>query len=65
MAEELSEFADIERIISRFRGGKGLPRDFKTILRTIEIAKSIQTALKTIEFKFTIPEIKLIAFTPL
>jgi DNA mismatch repair protein MutS len=59
LAEELSEFADIERIISRFRGGKGLPRDFKTILRTIEIAKSIQTTLKAIEYKFTIPEIKL------
>ena len=56
LIEELSEFADIERIISRFRGGKGLPRDFKTILRTIEIAKTIQSVLKTIDYKFTIPE---------
>lgn len=59
LIEELSEFADIERIISRFRGGKGLPRDFKTILRTIEISKSIQAVLKTIGYFFTIPEKKL------
>ena len=59
LLEELSEFADIERIIARFRGGKGLPRDFKTILRTIEIAKSIQSLLKTIDYTFTIPEKRL------
>ena len=47
------------RIIARFRGGKGLPRDFKTILRTIEIAKSIQSLLKTIDYTFTIPEKRL------
>lgn len=59
LIEELSEFSDIERIISRFRGGKGLPRDFRTIQRTIQISKSIAASLKNIQYKFNIPESRL------
>ncbi|HMV42055.1 MAG TPA: DNA mismatch repair protein MutS [Leptospiraceae bacterium] len=59
LIQELSEFSDIERIISRFRGGKGLPRDFRTIQKTIEISKSIADTLKKINYKFNIPESRL------
>jgi DNA mismatch repair protein MutS len=57
--KNLSEFGDIERIISRFRAGKGMPRDFKTIQKTISIANEILFSLKDINYEFRIQIDKL------
>jgi len=51
----LSELADLERILSRFRGQKVYPRDFRTIVQSIEIGFQISKKLKEIDYPFFIP----------
>lgn len=55
----LQSCADIERILARFRGNKALPRDFRTILKYIEIAKSLKLLLNSMEYRFEYQETKL------
>ncbi|MCB1189131.1 MAG: DNA mismatch repair protein MutS [Leptospiraceae bacterium] len=52
LIELLHSTADIERILSRFRATKGLPRDFKTILKNIETAVEIKKKLMHIDYGF-------------
>ncbi len=54
--KKLQEFGDIERIISRFRANKPNPRDFKTILKNIEISFEIQKILNLLNFEFILDE---------
>lgn len=58
--KKLLEFGDIERIISRFRASKASPRDFKTILKNIEICFEIKNILESLGFEFILETEKLI-----
>jgi DNA mismatch repair protein MutS len=55
----LSETSDLERLLSRFKGGKVYPRDFKTLLTNIEIGTLISNILQSIGYKLTPPSSKL------
>ncbi|MEM7181677.1 MAG: DNA mismatch repair protein MutS [Spirochaetota bacterium] len=57
--QQLSSFADLERILARFRTGKALPRDFRTIQRSILTAKKVQALLAEINYPFPFPEKEL------
>jgi DNA mismatch repair protein MutS len=48
----LASTSDIERILSRFRAGKALPRDFTIVCKTIDIVNSLQELLATIRYPF-------------
>lgn len=51
----LSSFADLERILSRFKTEKTYPRDFRTIQVTIETAKQVHKILTVIDYPFIYP----------
>ncbi|MDZ4727314.1 MAG: DNA mismatch repair protein MutS [Leptospira sp.] len=51
--ESLQEIIDIERVLSRFRGGKASPRDFFGIQKTILSFTSIKQTLDEIGFGFS------------
>ncbi|MBE7412114.1 MAG: DNA mismatch repair protein MutS [Leptospiraceae bacterium] len=51
----LSEISDLERILSRFRGQKALPRDFRTIIQNIETGFLISKNLNEIDYPFQFP----------
>lgn len=55
----LNDSADIERIISRFRGNKAYPRDFRAIEKNIEVAFKLSHILKEIGIHFHLPEKQL------
>ncbi|MCP5499473.1 MAG: DNA mismatch repair protein MutS [Leptospiraceae bacterium] len=59
LAEFLSSFADTERILNRFRAGRALPRDFRTIRKNIDIASSIHNLLNEKQYGFIFPESEL------
>ncbi|MCC5814918.1 MAG: DNA mismatch repair protein MutS [Leptospira sp.] len=44
--EELDGVTDIERILSRFRGGKAYPRDFSGILKTLQSCTNLHRCLQ-------------------
>lgn len=46
LKEELDAISDIERILSRFRGGKAFPRDFASILKSLESGNRLIDILK-------------------
>jgi len=52
LVEALSEIIDIERVLSRFRGGKASPRDFRGIQKTISAYGNIKAILDAIGFSF-------------
>jgi DNA mismatch repair protein MutS len=56
ISTKLSEFSDIERILSRFRTGKALPRDFKAIQKNIENSFELEKLLNLKGFEFILPE---------
>jgi DNA mismatch repair protein MutS len=52
ISECLSEIIDIERVLSRFRGGKASPRDFRGIQKTIDSFIQIKQRLDEIGYAF-------------
>ena len=52
----LSEFPDIERILSRFRAGKAFPRDFRAIQKAIDASFQIAGILEKIKYPFRLPD---------
>ena len=57
----LSDTVDLERIINRFRiSSKALPRDFKSIIKTIDISIEMKNLLNSIELNFNFNEINLL-----
>ena len=48
----LSEFSDIERLLTRFKARKVFPRDFQTIQKNIELTQKILNYLKEISIPF-------------
>ncbi|MDX1958602.1 MAG: DNA mismatch repair protein MutS [Leptospiraceae bacterium] len=52
ITEILAETSDLERLLSRFRAKRALPRDFKTVLDCIELAKKLQILLKDLSYLF-------------
>ncbi|GBF50150.1 DNA mismatch repair protein MutS [Leptospira ryugenii] len=53
IAEALEEFIDIERVLTRFRGGKASPRDFRGIEKSIESYLSIKQLLDGVGYGFS------------
>jgi len=52
LTELLGEIIDIERVLSRFRGGKASPRDFRGIQKTISSYTKIKHLLDEIGYSF-------------
>ncbi|TGK04102.1 DNA mismatch repair protein MutS [Leptospira langatensis] len=56
LTQVLRDLGDLERILGRFRGNKPYPRDFKTILSSIETLDSLQSTLSPLGYPITKPE---------
>ncbi|PJZ68593.1 DNA mismatch repair protein MutS [Leptospira perolatii] len=57
--QHLKELGDLERILTRFKGNKAYPRDFKVILQSIQTAETFSKTLGSLNFPFTYSEEKL------
>ncbi|PJZ44632.1 DNA mismatch repair protein MutS [Leptospira brenneri] len=51
--ESLGDLIDLERVLTRFRVGKALPRDFRGIDKSLESTKNIKTILDGIGYDFS------------
>ncbi|WP_061248360.1 DNA mismatch repair protein MutS [Leptospira alstonii] len=55
----LRDVADLERILTRFRGNNAYPRDFRSILNSISTGIKLKVELETLSYPFLIPSEEL------
>ncbi len=48
----LTDFSDLERILARFKGGKGLPRDFKALQSSLTAYELLESILRSLGYRF-------------